>query len=153
MKAIKHLLWMLIALSMSISFASCGGDDDDGNQDIPTPAPGPGEGASELVGKWEDTAAYPQYNVGEGYELKADGSGIGFESNVSTDESYGTWGIRWSYKNDLLTIQDAKDKDDVYIYRVDYIDESVMRVTNCDEHGVPESTKRTFYRVKKFHWE
>lgn len=49
MKAIKHLLWMLIALSMSISFAACGGDDNnDGNQDIPTPAPGPGEGASEL---------------------------------------------------------------------------------------------------------
>ena len=32
MKAIKHLLWMLIALSMSISFAACGGDDNnDGN--------------------------------------------------------------------------------------------------------------------------
>ena len=42
MKAIKHLLWMLIALSMSISFAACGGDDNnDGNQDIPTPSPGP----------------------------------------------------------------------------------------------------------------
>lgn len=33
MKAIKHLLWMLIALSVSISFAACGGDDD--NQDLP----------------------------------------------------------------------------------------------------------------------
>lgn len=152
MKAIKHLLWMLIALSMSISFAACGGDDNnDGNQDIPTPAPGPGEGASELVGKWEDT--YSTSGIGWGYELKANGSGIGFESNVSTDKCYGTWGIRWSYKNDLLTIQDAKDEDDIEIYRVDYIDEAAMRLTTCDEHGVPTSNKVTFYRVKKFHWE
>lgn len=82
---------MLIAMSMSICFASCGGDDDN-NQDISAPTPGPGEGASELVGKWEDT--YSTCGIGWGYELKANGSGIGFESNVSTDKCYGTWGIR-----------------------------------------------------------
>ena len=40
MKAIKYLMWMLIALSMSISFASCGDDDEDEPQ------------GSGIVGSW-----------------------------------------------------------------------------------------------------
>lgn len=151
MKAIKHLLWMLIALSMSISFAACG--DDNNNQDLPTPAPGPGEGASELVGKWETVES--GQTIGWGWELKADGSGTGFEADVDPVYVHETWQIRWKYKNNILDIDEGCEglEEDFLSYRVDYISETVMRCTDLDEHGNPTSRKITFKKVDKFFWE
>lgn len=154
MKAIKHLLWMLIALSMSISFAACGGDDNnDGNQDIPTPAPGPGEGASELVGKWETVES--GQTIGWGWLLKADGTGTGFEADINPVYVHGTWPIRWKYKNNILDIDEGCEglEEDFLSYRVDYISETVMRCTDLDEFGKPTTRKITFKKVDKFFWE
>lgn len=46
MKAIKHLLWMLIALSLSVCFASCGDDDEDEPQGM------------SIVGTWKSDNHY-----------------------------------------------------------------------------------------------
>lgn len=152
MKAIKHLLRMLIAMSMSICFASCGGDDDN-NQDIPAPTPGPGEGASELVGKWETVES--GQTIGWGWQLKADGTGTGFEADIDPVYVHETWPIRWKYKNNILDIDEGCEglEEDFLSYRVDYISETVMRCTDLDEFGKPTSRKITFKKVDRFFWE
>lgn len=61
MKAIKHLLWMLIALSMSISFASCGDDD----EDEPQPQGG-------IVGSWVSNNHY--YGGSDTYTFRDNGT-------------------------------------------------------------------------------
>ena len=152
MKAIKHLLRMLLALSMSISFTACGGDDDN-NQDIPAPTPGPGEGASELVGKWETVES--GQTIGWGWQLKADGTGTGFEADIDPVYVHETWPIKWMYKNNILDIDEGCEglEEDFLSYRVDYISETVMRCTDLDEFGKPTSRKITFKKVDRFFWE
>jgi uncharacterized lipoprotein YehR (DUF1307 family) len=148
MKAIKHLLWMLIALGLSISFASCGGDDNDGTQDLPTPAPGPGEGASELVGKWETVES--GQTIGWGYQLKANGTGIGFEANQNTGNLNGTWDIKWVYNHPILRIYEGKYTT---IFKVSYVSETSMVCIWCDDSGQPTDRISTLRKVSKFFWE
>lgn len=152
MKAIKHLLRMLLALSMSISFTACGGDDDN-NQDIPAPTPGPGEGAFELVGKWETVES--GQTIGWGWQLKADGTGTGFEADIDPVYVHETWPIRWKYINNILDIDEGCEglEEDFLSYRVDNISETVMRCTDLDEFGKPTSRKITFKKVDRFFWE
>lgn len=149
MKAIKHLLWMLIALGMSISFAACGGDDDN-NQDLPEiPDQENPEWRNALVGKWMEQNDLDVW----GFNLGADGEGYefsGYYSSITgefllTGTDYITWklvgkSLKWVDEDDYAESIDIK-----------FLEGNTMRwVWSNPADG---TTERTFKRVEKFPWE
>lgn len=152
MKAIKHLLWMLIALSVSISFAACGGDDD--NQDLPEmPNQENPEWRKALVGKWMEQNDLDVW----GLNLGADGEGYEFEGRYSSmtgefllsGTDYISWkvigkSLKWVYEDGKSESLDIK-----------FLEGNTMRWLWSDpaDNGGGTPEPRTFRRVEKFPWE
>ena len=153
MKAIKHLLWMLIALSVSISFAACGGDDD--NQDLPEmPNQENPEWRKALVGKWMEQQNLYLW----GFEIKADGTGYEFHgsySSITGEFSFsGTDYITWKLVGKSFKWEDVYDD---YSESIDilFLEGNTMRWLWSDpaDNGGGTPEPRTFRRVEKFPWE
>lgn len=148
MNAIKHLLWLLLALSMSISLASCGGDDD--NQDLPEmPNQENPEWRDALIGKWMEQDNLDVWGLnlgadGEGYEFSGYHSSITGEF-ILTGTDYITWklvgkSLKWVDEDDYAESID-----------INFLEGNTMRWVWSNSHD--GTSVRTFKRVEKFPWE
>lgn len=122
MKAIKRLLWMLIALSMSASFAACGDDDEDEPQ------------GAGIVGSWVCNNHY--YGGSDTYTFRDNGTYSWSYSGSADwfDPESGT------YTFNGATLTTSSNQDITKVYVIVGINESSFEM--MDEDG----DKYTYYK-------